>query len=32
MLFTELDIDTAIKIWKEEGREEGKKKNKLKLL
>ena len=23
MLFTEFDMDTAIKIWKEEGKEEG---------
>ena len=25
MLFTEFDMDTAIKIWKEEGKDEGKK-------
>lgn len=28
MLFTEFDMDTAIKIWKEEGKEEGRKEGK----
>ncbi len=28
MLFTEFDMDTAIKIWKEEGKDEGREEGK----
>ncbi len=31
MLFTEFDMDTAIKIWKEEGKDEGKKEKQIEI-
>ena len=31
MLFTEFDMDTAIKIWKEEGKDEGKKEKQMEI-
>ena len=31
MLFTEFDMDTAVRIWKEEGKEEGKKENQIEI-